>query len=737
MRAHGKRTPLVIALAVFATTMTAAQVAAAPASLASVAPNLTVDSLTATWKANSWVGSTGSPQPQPTTTADCGVWSGGDGTQVVRLSNGDNLWTFGDTYLGPAVTRQVYFNSSTVHNSMVRQSGSTFTTITGGTGCANGEPTMASPPITPPSGSPGGTVDWPASSIAYGSDLVKFYYLAEPSLLAQQGPEVVELPQSDLESGDTVSVPSTSLNGCLSSPIEWGAATVRATTNGTAYTYIYGSQQTTGYLYLARTSDDPAVQSTWTYYTGGSTFSAVPSGHTCGDLPLATLGGLLVATEFSVTVVNSHFWLVQEDPAGGTYPGWAVAHEATSPWSFSGAATSAAALFQPGITRFSSIDDSFPGQKAYAVRMMDPAAVTASTAGDVVVAYNVNVGTTEDDPGCIPLIDYDANVYRPRFIDVPTADLVTGLTGGSVGSGAHSAAPGTAKPRAAGPVLLPTPPAQVTFPPALRALGAAQLKAQRAQGGLAQRAQGGLAASSATSAWVYNPDAVPQGNSYWQASCPTTPFAAVDPNIAVIENPDGSLDLQWPNQGADVWYWVYWEDQTQDPGIFTQNQFWAEGPNADGWQPLPASGLTPSDAVTIRQHFVPPAAANSGDVFRFYVKAFAAGDGSRTSPDSAATATAPAVAEVAQPTGLTASVDPPGGGVTLSWNGITALPGESISYVVGYKPTTSSTWTYLNDFVTPTADVKPLSNGIEYDFEVAAVNLAGQGPFSSVVFATP
>jgi hypothetical protein len=97
----------------------------------------------------------------------------------------------------------------------------------------------------------------------------------------------------------------------------------------------------------------------------------------------------------------------------------------------------------------------------------------------------------------MPLIDYDANVYRPRFIDVPTADLVTGLTGASARAWAHAATARTsaagaarpgAKPRAAGPIRLPVPPAHVIFPPALRALGAAQLKAQRASGRAASSA---------------------------------------------------------------------------------------------------------------------------------------------------------------------------------------------------------------------------------------------------------
>ena len=39
-------------------------------------------------------------------------------------------------------------------------------------------------------------------------------------------------------------------------------------------------------------------------------------------------------TAFSVTYVNGDFWLVDEDPTNGDQPGWAVAHEATTPAGF-------------------------------------------------------------------------------------------------------------------------------------------------------------------------------------------------------------------------------------------------------------------------------------------------------------------------------------------------------------------------------------------------------------------
>lgn len=655
-------------------------------------PNLSTDALTTTWQNNSLVGSTGSPQPLPTTTADCGVWTAGDATQVVALGNGDNLWTFGDTELGPAVTRQDFFNNGSVRNSMVLQSGNNFTTITGANGCPT-TTTGAKTPVTPPSSSPGDH-DWPSSSITYNANLVKFYY--SDTNLTQESPQVVELPQSEFESGNTITATSVQLDGCVATqPIMWGAATIRATTNGTSYTYIYGNQTATGDLFLARTSGDPGDQSTWTYYTGGGSFSAAPAGGSCGALPLAQLGNLQVSTEFSVTSVGGQFWLTQEDPGDGTFPEWAAVHSAAQPWSFSGAPGAGLPLFSLGMA-FSGIDDSYPGFTAYAVRMLEPSAVTPSTSGDVVIAFNVN-DTTELDAGCIPLIDYDANVYVPRFIDVPEVDFTTGS------------------------------------PLAILA-GAAQARA-----GASGPAAGRAVSSADASSFTYHPDAVP--NVTWQpTSCPTSDssyYQPVDPNIKVTSNPDGSLDLAWPNQGPDVWYWVHWEDVSSASPIWTKNLYWSEGPNADGWQNLPAKGLTPSDTSTIRLHFVPPGGIES-DKYSFWVQAFAAGAGGLTSNDSAATATTPKASIIAKPTNLTATE--PSGAVKLSWTPVAELPGETVVYLIEYKLHGASAWTQLDAYVNGTSYTFPSSSltaGQAYDFRIAAADTSGSGPWTDSVPFTP
>jgi hypothetical protein len=713
------------------------------------ATGLATDALTSDWQAQSDSGSTGSPQPQPTTTADCGNWSGADGTQVVGLGNGEDLWSFGDTYLGPAVARQDFFNNGFIDNSMVVQDGSTFTTITGGSGCASGKPTSATAPITDAGGAP----LWPASSIDYGSDVEKFYYVV--SGLVQEQPEVAEIPQADLESGDTYSQQVGPLDACIvSNPIMWGAATI----SSGGYTYIYGSQQYSatsgdtggngGELFLARTTGDPSDQSTWQYYLGGS-WSSV--GADCSDLTSADAlgygssgGPVEVPTEFSVTSVNGDFWLTDQDPTNGDQPGWAVAHGATTPTGFSNSAAAAVDLFEPTVTQFSGINDDVPGLVHYSVRMLDPTAVSASQFPGVVISYNVN--DSDIDVGCIPLTDYDANAYRPRFVDVPIGDLLANPAAAASGSALRrpalpAAGTGTGRsPAAAGggavrPSRGTLPPAALSYspqPPQLAARGKAQLKAV---------SHAVRPAASGTS-WTYDPDAVP--SAAWSSSCPSS-YSAVDPDITFSQNPDGSVEVSWPNQGPDVWYWFHWQDDTSYPGVWNENELWTQGPNADGFTYATEAGATASTSTTISQVFTLPSTSPTvtqpGDKFSFWVQAFAAGNGKVISPDSSATAVSYTPDSPSEKvSGLTATAGT--NAVTLNWTAIpTPVDGQADWYSVRYKTLTGSTWTYTTDYVTSTADMTPLTGGTEYEFEVAVTDLetklSSDANWSAAVDSTP
>ena len=712
------------------------------------APGLAADGLTGTWQAQSDLGSTGSPQPLPTTTSDCGNWSGGDGTQVVGLGNGENLWTFGDTYLGPAVARQDFFNNGFIQNSMVVQNGSALTTITGGSGCASAKPTTATAPITPA----GSGRLWPASSIVYGSDVEKFYYSANSGLVQQQ-PEVAEIPQADLESGDTYSAQAVALDSCTANPIMWGAATIESG----GYYYIYGSQQYSatggdvggqgGKLYLARTAGDPSDQASWEYYTT-SGYSA--PGAACGGLTLAALGGsepIMVPTEFSVTSVNGDYWLVDQDPANGDQGGWAVGHDATTPEGFSNDALAAVDLFEPGHTTISGIDDSVTGLTGYSARMLDPTAVTATQSGSVVIVYQVN--DSDVDYGCIPLVDYDANAYRPRFVDVPTSDFTAVVDAAALRKPAQTAAsPGThGRPAVAGgrparAVQATKAPPAVRFSPQVAARGEAQLKASRARS---------PAAAASTSWTTYDPDTVPSTYSgalgAWSGSCPSSYPLITTKDIIVTQNPDGSVEVSWPNEGPDVWYWLYAQDDTSEPGTWNQEGLWTEGPNADGYFPAPGAGALKSNTSEIYQVFTLPAGTTEhpGDEFSFYVQAFAAGNGSVTSGNTSTNASANAQKYTpTSPSETVSGLKATAGtnAVTLSWTAApTPVTGQSIWYSVRYKPLSSSTWTYDTDYITNAADMTPLTGGTEYEFEVAVTDeatvLKTNATWSAPVDATP
>ena len=159
-------------------------------------------------------------------------------------------------------------------------------------------------------------------------------------------------------------------------------------------------------------------------------------------------------------------------------------------------------------------------------------------------------------------------------------------------------------------------------------------QAARGEAPLKAAAQAGSQAAASTS-WTHDPDAAP--STAWSSSCPSS-YSAVNPNITFTQNPDGSVEVSWPNQGPDIWYWFHWQDDTSYPGIWNKNEFWAQGPNADGFVYATPAGAKASTGTTISQVFTlptqMPTVTNPGDKFSFWVQAFAAGNGKVISPDS-------------------------------------------------------------------------------------------------------
>jgi hypothetical protein len=442
-----------------------------------------------------------------------------------------------------------------------------------------------------------------------------------------------------------------------------------------------------------------------------------------------------------VTSVNGDFWLVDEDPVNGDQPGWAVAHEATTPTGFSNDPVASVDLFAPTATAISGIDDNVPGLDYYAVLMLEPSAVTPSQSGDVVIVYNVNDSAT--DAGCVALVDYDANAYRPRFVDLPAGDLITALnstsaalrqlarpTAGPDTFGKPTSTPAAAGGRTATPVQgITRSPASVRFNPQMTARGQAELKA-------ASRAESQAAASAP---WVYDPDTSPPPAALWApGTCPSG-YKQVDP-VSFLQKPDGSVEVSWKNQGPDVWYWFHWQDDTSDPGIWNTNEFWSEGPNADSYPIAPPTGVDPSTSSTINQIFTLPTGTNPGDKFSFWVQAFAAGNGNVVSPDTSANAVSNTPTSPSETvSGLTAT--PGVNAVTLNWTAIPApILGQSDWYSVRYMTLGGIAWSYTTDYITNTADMTPIIGGDEYEFEVAVTDdetSLDTATWSAPITATP
>jgi RHS repeat-associated protein len=125
---------------------------------------------------------------------------------------------------------------------------------------------------------------------------------------------------------------------------------------------------------------------------------------------------------------------------------------------------------------------------------------------------------------------------------------------------------------------------------------------------------------------------------------------------------------------------------------------------------------------------------SNGSGYSFQVAAInASGTGAYSSVGTATPRTVPGA-----PTGLTGSAG--NTLVALSWTAPSSNGGAAITdYRVQYKVTAGGTWTTFTEAVstTPTASVTGLTNGSGYSFQVAAINAAGVGAYSSAAAGTP
>jgi fibronectin type 3 domain-containing protein len=313
-------------------------------------------------------------------------WTGGDGTNSIALPNGETAWFFSDTFLGTVNSDGSRpTNTPLIHNSIVLQSGSTLSTITGGT---------ASSPqaVVDPAGSKGWW--WNGDGIVNGNTLQVFYGNYE-----SDGSSALSFAY--LGSGiATFSLPSMTLTSFTQldtgSQINWGTALV----NGNdGYTYIYGTESSgnTKYLHIARAPAGELLSSSgsptadWQYWTNNPGTNGGWSSSE-GDSARVLTG---VDTGFSVKYLNGQFVLVTMD-SDIVFSSNIFAYFASSP---TGPFTHQTLLY--------SAPEASSSEIVYDARLHPE----QNCGSGYVVSYNVNSLTSGGDYSNV------AN-YRPRFIEV-------------------------------------------------------------------------------------------------------------------------------------------------------------------------------------------------------------------------------------------------------------------------------------------------------------------------------
>ncbi|MDI2126574.1 DUF5005 domain-containing protein [Yinghuangia seranimata] len=337
-----------------------------------------------------------------------GQWSGGDGSESLKLSDGRVLWFFSDTYYGTVDTsgHRRPFQSYFLHNSMVVQNGSSMSTVVGPAN-ANGQRTQLV------NAAASGEWLWGADQMQVGGTVYKFYQRIQQAGsggfgFQVNGVELVAMPVASITDPTTytkVSIPSP--YDCVPGThcTLWGTALV----SDANYTYIYGTEyEKVGgtlnkWLHLARVPKGN-FSATWNYWTGGG-WSTSASAST------RMMNG--VAEAFSVTYVGGRYVLLTQGLTGGL-AGNMEAYFSSTPTGFTGGNKTVLYMTPETTTDW--------GNWTYGYRIV-PYLTSGNT---IVVSYNVN--SQYVDSACAEQSNWQANVYRPRFAQMT---LPTSAQGGA------------------------------------------------------------------------------------------------------------------------------------------------------------------------------------------------------------------------------------------------------------------------------------------------------------------
>jgi hypothetical protein len=673
--------------------------------------------------------------------AICSQWSGGDATNSVQLPDGERAWFFSDTFLNsPAARKSIWFYSA-IHNSIVMQNGTSnlTNTITGGNTCqeANNNASFwnryALTPAAAPDAATDGGFFWTGDQMAVGSNVVKFYYHghATSNGFALDYPAYAVLPDSSLESNLVMNVNPTQFS-CGGSGIIWGTSLL----SWGGSVYVYGWQLNTGArstsipydnLYLAKTTAGGLTNpGSWQLLTGLSGTTPTWGSCSAAAVPLA----MTDASGVSVTSVNGTLWDIQFDYTNGqlSETGAIGGHPASTPWGFT---NNTVKLYDPPT-------DSAPSYPFYYQEYEPRIEPGLGASADVVISYNVN--TTSVDTGCVSANIHDADIYRPRFVDVPVSDFNASVA--SPAPGTSAARKATAPARTATPDVagLPFGIHHVPVPFAAGHLPTSARPAPARSTSVKPTAASAPAGASAATGGI-------DGSTDWFNSLGVPcPSISAPQALSASAAPDGSVPLSWPSVGTDVWYYVYVCDKTV-------NTCPAPPPSPQGGAPaspwisaFPGPLWVTAPSATIQPITVTGTggANTSGHTFAIYVSSFGAANSQpqQSSPEISLQAI---VQPPLEPTGFTI-VTPPGPApgsttYTMSWNQVT-WPSAANYYTVLYCDFTVggctnaiSTWFGAQPQL-GTTDQLTFPSGDTVGFCVRAENLGGTSPCSNEVTET-
>jgi len=321
-------------------------------------------------------------------------WTGGDSTYSVRLPDGDLLWLFSDTFLGPLNadgTRPV--TAPLINSTFVRQDGNSLSTIQGGT-TANPEAIMPPPEAN------------------------HWYWLGDGMISRQNGTDYLQVVFQEylrFGTGDwdwrfDQNVVATFSLGNLSDPLRvealpsqagaWGSALLPASQSGDGYTYVYGiaDAPTNKKQRIARVhGTDLGATEKWQYWTA--------DGWTAYESDIGTgLNG--IANEYSVTKWNGQYVLVTQDSTLA-FNNQVFAYTSCSP---AGPFTNQSLVYSMPETGM--FGEPYHDERIFAYNAhLHP---TISSGNTFVMSYNVN---TFDSRMTAEGSHYmDPSIYKPRFI---------------------------------------------------------------------------------------------------------------------------------------------------------------------------------------------------------------------------------------------------------------------------------------------------------------------------------